>query len=95
MRESINWSEIRQAFEAGETNISRLSKRFSVKRDSIAKHRDVEQWATSGQLAGTARSNVISLVTRKAIESNRWRDRNPGRRRDDCSESSPAPRDLR
>lgn len=67
-RNDIPWSEIQAAYEGGETNISALAKRFGVKRDSIAKRRDKENWATKGQIADAARSNVIDLATRKAIE---------------------------
>lgn len=67
-RNDIPWNEIQAAYEGGETNISALSKRFGVKRDTIAKRRDAEKWATKGQIADAARSNVIDLATRKAIE---------------------------
>lgn len=67
-RNDIPWNEIQAAYEGGETNISALAKRFGVKRDSIAKRRDKDKWATKGQIADTARSNVIDLASRRALE---------------------------
>lgn len=67
-RGSIDWAAIRDAFEKGETNVSTLSRTFGVKRDSIAAHRDREHWATAQQIAGTVKSNVVDIMTRRAVE---------------------------
>lgn len=68
-RNDIPWPEIQAAWEGGETNISELSRRFGVKRDSIINRRDKEKWATKGQIAETARAKVIDIVTKRAVES--------------------------
>jgi hypothetical protein len=67
-RNDIPWNKIQSAYEGGETNITTLAQTFGVKRDSIAKHRDKEKWATKGQIAEAARSNVIDMATRRAVE---------------------------
>lgn len=72
-RSDIPWALIRAAYEAGETNVTTLSRRFHVARGPIIKHRNDEKWTVTEQakeqLKEQARSNVISLATRQAIES--------------------------
>jgi hypothetical protein len=65
---SAEIAEVRKAYEDGDTNLSALSKRFGVKRDTIARYRDSENWATKGQINDAARSNVIDIATRKALD---------------------------
>ena len=71
-RSDIDWPAIRAAFEAGETNITALSRKFRVARGPIIKHRDEEKWTVTEQakerIREAAKSNVISIATRKAVE---------------------------
>jgi len=72
-RNDIDWAKIRATFEAGETNVTALSRLFHVARGPIIKHRDEEKWTVTEQakehLREVAKSNVIDIATRKAIES--------------------------
>lgn len=71
-RNDIPWNDIQAAYECGETNVSELARRFGVKRDSIAAHIKKGNWVSNGQAKGqaveAARSKVIDIATRKAID---------------------------
>jgi hypothetical protein len=61
-------ANVRKAYEDGVTNLSELSRTFTVKRDTIARYRDEEKWATKGQINEAARNKVIDIATRKAVD---------------------------
>lgn len=71
-RSDIDWAKIQATYEAGETNVTALSRMFRVARGPIIKHRDAEKWTVNEhakeQIREQAKSNVISMATRQAID---------------------------
>lgn len=76
-RKVIPWPEIRKAYEAGES-IASLSRRFSVRRHTIAARAQKECWTvqptvhmdakTAKAVQAKAQSNVIDIATKKVVE---------------------------
>jgi hypothetical protein len=66
----IDWSPIRSAYEnEGVTNVSELSRRFKVTRESIIRHRDNDKWRDAAQMSDKVSANVIDIATRRAVEN--------------------------
>jgi len=67
-RKEIPWGKIRAAFESGTNNVSELSRRFGVQRESIQRHRDAENWQSVSQVSDRVTDNVVDIMTRRQIE---------------------------
>ncbi len=67
-RTRIDWPEIRAVFESGCSNVSELSRRFGVQRESIQRHRDAENWQSVSQVSDRVTDNVVDIMTRRQIE---------------------------
>ena len=67
-RKDIPWGKIRAAFESGTHNVSELSRRFGVQRESIQRHRDAENWQSVSQVSDRVTDNVVDFMTRRQIE---------------------------
>jgi hypothetical protein len=63
---SEQWAHVRAAYERGESILS-LSKRFGVKRDTIAARRDKDCWVIGGVDGAAAGSPIGHMPNREAV----------------------------